>query len=855
MSTGQQPIPGGGEWSQYNLSAVTGMNISDNPWLNIAGGLLVNHFNGGRGLFPRPSGTNSVFEAILQQQRNYAHFKIRNQQLAGLSALSRFGLNMDPNGMATAMLSDPNGIVMRALSPIIGGNPLKAQMGLYANMQGLAGAGFGYGPFEVSPSQTSDMINDFEKYFYNHRGSMSPNDARRLYTAQGGKLKPGEAPPDYNFVYGQNWNNNMGFKYEDLTGASARMGNVNMWRGPMDYNKFFTGGANKVLDASRSLFGSHLSGSELVSELSSFTGKDYFNLSDSTHTQKLEDLLRTVKATSRVLNVDLGLMKQLVESFQALGDQKGIVGGIGLTAATGFSQDALTKIAGLKATGGDAYIRRMGGETAMLATISNNSMDSLNQPGAKMLGAIYTRFTGDSAMQKLVTDYMQTGDMSASGINRFVNRMARPMGMTPFEAMYYVNNNTAAGHAGLKDMEEATPGIASEATARMAMAQIGMQIDSAYHKPGMANALFKAAYNPDLQGAALVKHFGGNKDLVRIITQARSRAAGGKVSMADLATYVTKANAAPMLSFTAQGFDVSAMNYLDPNMRAFRQIQREVITGSKQLETAYSNKMSQFNAPVITQLADMILANEFTTEGFKKRFAMTDAEVNSAGISGNVAQLEAIGKAKGDTDIENIFNKSVNIDETSVTRDGFRDFLHNQRGSTDWQPYIKGLTPSQKKDLLKQYNTGKIGDWVKTSMLAQGNKLLNTQLGIYKDKGKGQASGFFADDLEKAAKAANVDLVKFFEDAKDKDSEAGRALANMQNGFSADGNQKVTAWSSTAGKAFLASMQKRAETINEEANKASKLQASDQARMADMLRNIADKLSEIGKAFQKAIEQ
>ncbi|NBQ70964.1 MAG: hypothetical protein EBU46_19885, partial [Nitrosomonadaceae bacterium] len=120
---------------------------------------------------PQPGTTQGLYDAMYLRQRTL------DMRGAGLNALATSmpfarlgGVNQQSMAFQAigGFLSDPNGPAANFLSPFIGGNPMKAQMGLYANLNTQAMSTFGrMGP--VSLPETSSMMHSLNHFAYNYR--------------------------------------------------------------------------------------------------------------------------------------------------------------------------------------------------------------------------------------------------------------------------------------------------------------------------------------------------------------------------------------------------------------------------------------------------------------------------------------------------------------------------------------------------------------------------------------------------------------------------------------------------------------------------------------------------------------
>lgn len=126
---------------------------------------------------PAPHTTQSVYDAYLLQQQSYGMSQARNEAMSKQFLAKRMG-GLDPNSwimqMAMPMIGGPDGLLARSMAPFIGGNPIKAQMGLLAGMSGQTMGTFGrVGGIDVGTSTM--MMDTLYKDFYTTR-DVTPKD-------------------------------------------------------------------------------------------------------------------------------------------------------------------------------------------------------------------------------------------------------------------------------------------------------------------------------------------------------------------------------------------------------------------------------------------------------------------------------------------------------------------------------------------------------------------------------------------------------------------------------------------------------------------------------------------------------
>lgn len=146
-------------WSPY-LSPGLG---SGNPLLDIAG-----NFIAGQGIFPQPQGNNSVMDMMMLRSRNLDQHYIMKRALASSQLAARMGgINQDSPWLQATypFLAVPNSPLWSVMSPLIGGNPVRAQMGLYADLNGQTLASLGR-IGSTTALETDRMMDQLQGRFY-----------------------------------------------------------------------------------------------------------------------------------------------------------------------------------------------------------------------------------------------------------------------------------------------------------------------------------------------------------------------------------------------------------------------------------------------------------------------------------------------------------------------------------------------------------------------------------------------------------------------------------------------------------------------------------------------------------------
>ena len=116
---------------------------------------------------PQPNSTQGIYDAFWQRQKDVEMVQIRNAVLADNPIWQRLG-GINQGSMlfqyGAAAFGGPDGALMKIMSPMLGGNPIKAAMGTYANMRGLNMASFGRSGENIG----ADEIGQMMKAYYNY---------------------------------------------------------------------------------------------------------------------------------------------------------------------------------------------------------------------------------------------------------------------------------------------------------------------------------------------------------------------------------------------------------------------------------------------------------------------------------------------------------------------------------------------------------------------------------------------------------------------------------------------------------------------------------------------------------------
>lgn len=660
----------------YNASTVPGLDFG-NPLLN----MLVAQFMQGR-MFPRPiGGTNqSPYDSIRWQQRNLDYFAIRNKMFATQMLAERLG-GLNANGMITSMMSDPNGMVAKFLSPFAGGNPMAAAMHAYGSLTTQSLAFMGRPPGEITPMETSQMMRALDYKFYN-RGLKSSD----IVTDENGNILPSKIntllAQEGHRAVGQNWAGNMGFKLEDIMGGftgAAREG-LFMGRGTPEqlFGKFLgvqnpekASGALRIMDAARGVFGNAKSGEELMRDLSHMLGPDTVG-TDTDSQAKLEELLRRMKATARILGVDIEVLKGMSETVQTFAKQHNLSPGMGGMAGMEAAMSALSLTTLEKQFGGAANMRRMGGEVSVGSSLLALSGAAADQPITKWLGAIYNQadLFNNENVKKSVLDYMNnpSSNKGMQGYNQLLIQSARSLGMEPWNLQSYAQNNVLATQEGLKAIERAKPDSLTNMLGGTYIARVQAEL-ARQVGPNVSQAMLNMVGDENLSAEDAARKYGvGGASFSRLqaLEHLRSNSPDKILSIQQLAEFFPRGGQIISGNPAWQPAGQMALRYqYNPAYRNARASLAEQLRVSTALESQMAEKLAKFNAPVLTQLANNLFNGELSAAGIQgiiKDFGYPDVnEVEAQSLYKELIGLQRISDPGGlkATEYYGLVNKDI----------------------------------------------------------------------------------------------------------------------------------------------------------------------------------------------------
>jgi hypothetical protein len=159
------PDQQGYQFKEPSLGAYSVGLDTGNPMADLVSKLLL-----GKNYLPRPVGAQDAYDAFLQRDRSQQFLRIQSEAFGNNQLFRHFGINPNSDAMRFGGLAfgGPNSAAMRALSPLIGGNPVAAQMQLYAGMTGTTMGALGRTD-NVGYFETSRAMNALNDVFYNQR--------------------------------------------------------------------------------------------------------------------------------------------------------------------------------------------------------------------------------------------------------------------------------------------------------------------------------------------------------------------------------------------------------------------------------------------------------------------------------------------------------------------------------------------------------------------------------------------------------------------------------------------------------------------------------------------------------------
>lgn len=526
---------------------------------------------------PAPGTTQSVMDAYISRERSLQFMRARNQGMANNLFFQKMG-GVNPDSamfqMAGAFLGDPDGIASRMMAPLVGGNPIRAQMGLFGRLSGQTMGAFGR-TGNVSLDETNKMMDNLFKGFYTQtpittadaargredaiKASLRITEDKRLQeqfskaigsegafkdfslsmsNIKGGSKRlsqiMGENQPDMKeagekFIQSitdptakrklteawtdalsrgedgkksiENLSNEasklvekgeasrqldrmaakgetrpsainfaatMGFKIEDITEGFSTAADVRLMgkRGLGENFKRFLNADAKgnvinptalgVMDAARGLFGNDKGGKELMEEVSSLLGKNFYDLGDPSSAGKLEDLLRQVKGAARVAGISVESILGIIEQGKAFARMHPELQFVGGADVGKIAIRTSTMATALGAYFGNDYVRSQGGMTGLTANLLGGELQAMKEPitqGTAALAALM-HDRGRTDIEKFIGNWATGGSTglghTRTGYVEMINRVSQMSGENPNFLRAFATNSKGATARGLQ---------------------------------------------------------------------------------------------------------------------------------------------------------------------------------------------------------------------------------------------------------------------------------------------------------------------------------------------------------------------------------------------------------------------
>jgi len=139
-----------------------GPSYGDNAMLNVMLQGLIGH-----NYRPRPFGAQGQMDAYIQKERSLQFMKIQRQAFSSSLAMQLTGLSGSKVGSIMGqLLGSPDGLASSLLSPLMGGNPVATQMGLFADLSGAVSMGAFGRVTPASVADTDSVMRTMNKNFY-----------------------------------------------------------------------------------------------------------------------------------------------------------------------------------------------------------------------------------------------------------------------------------------------------------------------------------------------------------------------------------------------------------------------------------------------------------------------------------------------------------------------------------------------------------------------------------------------------------------------------------------------------------------------------------------------------------------
>lgn len=156
----------GSDPSASSLSSPTGISTG-NPIIDMISSMFLSQFLAPK---PNPEMGQSTYDAMMSRYRTFQFMDAQKQGFANNLIAKKLGLDKDGGLLGTLgfFASNPNGLVARLLNPLVGGNPMAAQMHLSAHMGGFSMAQYGRSGM-LETGESTGLMEGLYKSFYNQR--------------------------------------------------------------------------------------------------------------------------------------------------------------------------------------------------------------------------------------------------------------------------------------------------------------------------------------------------------------------------------------------------------------------------------------------------------------------------------------------------------------------------------------------------------------------------------------------------------------------------------------------------------------------------------------------------------------
>ena len=716
-----QSTPGYKPNREVNLSPFMGGGIM--PWG--LGSILTQIFGPQMWPLMNPNSQSSLYDAAWQRNKDIQTMDLTSDTVSSWFPLKNLGgLNKDSviTQMATRMMSDPDGIAAKFMAPILGGNPIAAQMSSFADLQGIGASALGNGR-GVNVNQLKDALDSFNKYYYKQpdEGAGMGGDtdiSARSIRALGDeftkslKTTAGDTAKAYSpiakgaietAIRGMNFSNNLGLSVNTLLTARDAMITNRLFTPTSDIpnlNKLsaLAGGAEggrlpSLITAAKGLWGNGMNDKELMQNMSDLIGTSSFNVADPNDTTRLETLLRQFKSTARESNIDLNTMLGITSQAQGIASQNPALKGLGGEDITKMVMNAAQQTAVMatsQSPENNWVTRSQGGTMGLFRNMVQNTLDAASNPTISASAGVRTYIKeklGDNTVagKNMLAKY----DSWASGQSGFPMNQAGLMGwmqnnfagtdLSADKAWQYSYMNPTAAAVAYEDFGKSHPdsqGLLSHITNGMQMGSLRLKIRARMGAAGLRrlDALIKSNSLKDIEIDPLL-----NSD----------SAAGPNSVSAMLHRAIDS------------GVLTEAAINANPELRANRKVEQEAISTGALLDQTIDRKMGKMRPDALTRLAQSFASGDYSKEGVLKPFlsaiGVSPEGQNLQTMTDMSAQLNKLNGANTIADIASNVNWKDSEKLTQVSSVATKYGLNAEqlRGIANGDDISKYLNPSQ----------------------------------------------------------------------------------------------------------------------------------------------------------------